>query len=71
MLKTNLVCRVLSKLSQYALAADKSDFPVSIITFEKLANTIAAPNFRNSANNNANTFCMTCQYLQQSKEIIS
>ena len=61
--KTDLDCIVLNKLSQYALAAARSYFPVSIIIFEKFANTIVAPNLRNSANNNAKTFCMTykCQ----------
>lgn len=48
-LEAYLVCRVLRTLSQYALAADRSDFPVSIITLVKLANTIDAPNLRSSA----------------------
>lgn len=55
----NLVFTVFSKLSQYALAEERSNLPVSIIILEKFENIMVAPNLRSSANKRANTFCIT------------
>lgn len=62
---TYLVCSVFKTLSQYTLADAKSDFPVSIIILEKLANITIAPNLRISIKSNENTFFITYYHWKQ------